>query len=173
MDIALIKAPVIDFLRDNQSWGSFVVAALAFGESVVFLSLLVPATVILAGVGVLIGTAGLEFWPLWLGATVGATAGDWVSYELGRRFKHSAYSVWPLSTHPDLIARGERFFSRYGSWGVFVGRFFGPARAVVPLIAGIFQMRYELFMAVNVSSASVWAFALLAPGAGLAEYLSR
>jgi membrane protein DedA with SNARE-associated domain len=172
MDIALIKTSVIDALRDNQSWAPFVVAALAFGESLAFLSFLVPATVILVGIGVLVGTAGLEFWPLWLGATLGATAGDVVSYEIGRRFKHSAYRVWPLSAHPDLITRGEMFFSRYGSWGVFLGRFFGPARAVVPLIAGIFLMRYALFMAANISSASVWAFVLLAPGAGLAEYLS-
>jgi membrane protein DedA with SNARE-associated domain len=54
---------------------------------------------------------------------------------------------------------------------VFAGRFFGPARAVIPLIAGIFAMPIVLFQAVNVASAFLWAFVLLAPGAGLTRYL--
>ena len=69
-----------------------------------------------------------------------------------------------------MVERGERFFDRLGPWAVFVGRFFGPARAVVPLIAGIFAMPAILFQSANVASALVWAFALLAPGAGLLAY---
>jgi membrane protein DedA with SNARE-associated domain len=170
MEFSLIKASIVDFVRDNQAWAPFVVAGLAFGESLAFLSLLTPATVILLGIGVLVGTAGLEFWPLWLGAATGAAAGDWVSFEVGRRFKTAAYRVWPLSTHPHLVSRGESFFSRYGPWGLFVGRFFGPARAVVPLVAGIFAMPLILFLSVNFASAFVWAFVMLAPGAGLSHY---
>jgi membrane protein DedA with SNARE-associated domain len=48
-----------------------------------------------------------------------------------------------------------------------VGRFFGPLRAVVPLIAGVFGMNFLLFQMVNISSAMVWAFMMLAPGAAL------
>ena len=78
--------------------------------------------------------------------------------------------VWPLSRHPEMVTRGERFFHRFGPWAVFIGRFFGPARAVVPLVAGIFQMPLILFQSVNFASAFVWGFVLLAPGAGLAAY---
>jgi membrane protein DedA with SNARE-associated domain len=54
---------------------------------------------------------------------------------------------------------------------VFLGRFFGPIRAVIALIAGIFLMPGVLFQAANLASASVWSFVILAPGAGLAQYL--
>jgi membrane protein DedA with SNARE-associated domain len=40
-------------------------------------------------------------------------------------------------------------------------------------VAGIFEMPRPLFQAANVASAMVWAFGLLAPGAGLMEYLRR
>ena len=100
-----------------------------------------------------------------------AIVGDIVSYWVGRRFKYAAFRVWPLSRLPEMVSKGERFFHRFGPWAVFIGRFFGPARAVIPLIAGIFVMPLVLFQAVNVSSAFVWAFVLLAPGAGLATYL--
>jgi membrane protein DedA with SNARE-associated domain len=173
MDFGAITSAVIAFVRDNQAWAPFVVAALAFGESIAFLSLVVPATVILVGVGALVGSAGLEFWPVWLGATLGAATGDTLSYWIGGRFKHAALRVWPLSRHPDFVARGERFFQRHGPWALFGGRFFGPARAVIPLIAGIFAMPIVLFQSVNLASASLWALVVLAPGAGLADHLSR
>jgi membrane protein DedA with SNARE-associated domain len=41
---------------------------------------------------------------------------------------------------------------------------------VVPLIAGILAMPTMLFQSVNVASAFVWAFVMLAPGAGLLAY---
>jgi membrane protein DedA with SNARE-associated domain len=170
MDFELIKASTVGFVQHNQSWAPFVVAGLAFGESIAILSLFVPATVILIAIGALIGVAGLEFWQIWLGAAVGAVIGDSVSYWIGRRFKRAALEAWPLNRHPAMVERGERFFDRLGPWAVFVGRFFGPARAVVPLIAGIFAMPAILFQSANVASALVWAFALLAPGAGLLAY---
>ena len=52
-----------------------------------------------------------------------------------------------------------------------VGRFFGPARAVVPLVAGMFGVARLPFQIANLASAVVWAFVLLAPGAGLVEWL--
>jgi len=42
-----------------------------------------------------------------------------------------------VSHHPDLIPNGKGFV---GVLGIFIGRFFGPLRAVVPLVAGIFAM---------------------------------
>jgi membrane protein DedA with SNARE-associated domain len=171
MDFEPVKAAVIDFVWAHQSWTPFIVGALAFGESIAFLSLLTPATVILVGIGALIGIIGLEFWQIWLSAAAGAILGDTVSYFVGRHFKHAAFEAWPLRNHPEKVARFERFFTQLGPWAVFAGRFFGPARAVIPLIAGIFAMPIVLFQAVNVASAFLWAFVLLAPGAGLTRYL--
>jgi membrane protein DedA with SNARE-associated domain len=48
--------------------------------------------------------------------------------------------------------------------GIFIGRFFGPLRAAVPLIAGIFEMPYWRFQLANFSSAFVWAAVLLTIG---------
>jgi membrane protein DedA with SNARE-associated domain len=41
-----------------------------------------------------------------------------------------------------LIPRGEVFMKKWGIPGIFIERFFGPLRAVVPLIAGIFEMPF-------------------------------
>jgi membrane protein DedA with SNARE-associated domain len=155
---------MLEFVKAHQAWAPVIVFLLAFGESLAVIGLFVPATFALVGIGALVGTANIEFWPIWLGAAVGAGLGDWISYWVGFKLENTAKHVWPLSRYPDLYERGERFFRRWGVWSVFLGRFFGPVRAIVPLIAGVFEMPSVLFQAANWSSAMVWAFVLLAPG---------
>jgi membrane protein DedA with SNARE-associated domain len=72
--------------------------------------------------------------------------------------------MWPLSRHPDLIPKGEAFVKKWGMPGIFIGRFFGPLRAVVPLVARIFEMPYWRFQLANFTSAFVWAATLLTIG---------
>jgi membrane protein DedA with SNARE-associated domain len=50
---------------------------------------------------------------------------------------------------------------------VALGRFFGPIRAVIPLVAGVFGVRRLPFQVANIASGLAWAFILIAPGAGL------
>jgi membrane protein DedA with SNARE-associated domain len=152
---------VVDFVRLNQALAPFVVAFLAFGESLAVVSLVFPATVLLVAIGAMIGTAELSFWPIWFGAALGAWLGDWLSYEFGRYYEDRAHHVWPLNRHRELIARGEDFCRRYGVWAIFIGKFFGPLRAFVPLAAGVFEMPRASFQAADVTAALLWAFVLL------------
>jgi membrane protein DedA with SNARE-associated domain len=151
-------------VQQHESWAAPIVFVLAFGESLAFISLLLPATVILFGVGGLIGASGIGFWEIWIAAAAGAAAGDWLSYWFGYHYKHDIARIWPLSRHPDLVPRGERFFRRWGTLGIFLGRFFGPLRAALPLVAGICAMPIVPFQIANVASAIVWATGILAPG---------
>jgi membrane protein DedA with SNARE-associated domain len=155
---------ILTFVRDHESWAAPIVFALAFGESLAFISLLLPATAVLLGVGGLIGATGIDFWPIWLAAALGAALGDWVSYWLGFHYQHAIGQMWPLSRHPGLLARGEAFFRKWGALGIFAGRFFGPLRSVVPLAAGLCAMPGLPFQLANISSALVWATGILAPG---------
>ncbi|MER9439066.1 DedA family protein [Mesorhizobium sp. M0618] len=160
-----ITQATIAFMRAHEAWGIPLVTMLAFGESLAFISLLLPATVILVGVGFLIGESGIAFWPLWLAAIVGAALGDWLSFWVGTQLGDRVSHYWPLKRYPDLLPRGHRFFERWGGLGVFIGRFSGPLRASVPLVAGICEMPALTFQIANVTSAILWATGILAPGA--------
>src|SRR5689334_23370042 len=118
--------PVIDFVRAHEGWAAPIVFCLAFGESLAFLSLLLPAWAALVGIGGLIGLTGIDFWSIWIAGSVGAALGDWLSYWIGVKFKFQIARVWPLSRHPELLPKGERFIARYGVLAIFIGRFFGP-----------------------------------------------
>lgn len=149
------------FVRLHQVWAAPIVLLLAFGESLAFISLLVPAWGALVAIGALLGPSGINFWPVWLAGAIGAALGDWLSYWFGFKFKHGVAAMWPLSRYPGLLPRGEAFVAKWGVPGIFIGRFFGPFRASVPLAAGIFEMPYWRFQFANFTSAAVWSAVLL------------
>jgi membrane protein DedA with SNARE-associated domain len=158
---------IVDFVREHAAWAAPIVFALAFMESLAFISLLVPAWAALVLIGGLIQAGGLNFGPIWIAAAIGAALGDWLSYWVGRKLEHAVQNIWPLSKHPDLIPRGEAFIKTWGAAGIFIGRFFGPLRAAVPLVAGIFEMPFWRFQFANFTSAFVWAAVLLTLGDGV------
>jgi membrane protein DedA with SNARE-associated domain len=161
MNFDLYAQSVIAFVRDNAAWAPPIVFALAF------ISLLIPAWGALVAIGALIGPSGINFWPVWIAAALGAAFGDWLSYWIGLKLEYSVAHIWPLSRHPELLPRWEAFMKKWGIPCIFIGRFFGPLRAVVPLIAGIFEMPFWRFQIANFSSAFVWAAVLLTLGDGI------
>ena len=163
---------LVEFVRQHEAWAAPIVFALAFAESLAFISLLVPAWAALVGIGVLISSGDLNFWPIWIAGAIGAALGDWLSYWIGIKVGPAVAHVWPLSRNPHLIPRGERFVKQWGALAIFIGRFFGPLRAAVPLVAGIFLMPWWRFQVANFVSAFVWVAVLLTLGDVVAKILN-
>ena len=63
--------------------------------------------------------------------------------------------------NPDLLPRSQAFVQKWGIPSIYIGRFFGPLRATVPLAAGIFEMPYWRFQLANWISALIWSAVLL------------
>ena len=162
---------IVEFVRANQAWAAPIVFVLAFGESLAFISLLLPAWAALIGMGALIAAGEINFWPIWIAAAIGAALGDWLSYWIGQKLEHTVQQIWPLSRHPELIPKGEAFVKRWGALAIVIGRFFGPLRASVPLVAGIFQMPFWRFQIANFASALLWAAMLLTLGDFMSKFI--
>jgi membrane protein DedA with SNARE-associated domain len=156
--------PIGQFVRAHQAWAAPIVFTLAFMESLAFVSLLVPAWGILVLVGTFVAAGDIGFFWVWVAGSVGAALGDWLSYWIGRKLEYAVQHIWPLSKYPDLIPKGEAFIKKWGALGIFIGRFSGPLRASVPLVAGIFRMPFWPFQVANFASAFVWAAVLLTIG---------
>jgi membrane protein DedA with SNARE-associated domain len=71
------------------------------------------------------------------------------------------------------LPSGTRFFAKHGGKSVFIGRFFGPMRAVIPLAAGVMRMPRGRFWFANVTSAIVWAPMLLFVGDAVGDVGDR
>jgi undecaprenyl-diphosphatase len=159
-----IFTPLLSWISDNPFWAGVAVFLVAFSESVAVFGLLIPGVVMMFGIGALIATGTLEFWPVFWWAVAGAVAGDGLSFWLGHHFQDHLREIWPFSRHPKLLQRGIDFFQKYGGKSVAIGRFFGPVRAIIPLVAGMMGMGTWRFLFANILSAFAWAPAYLLPG---------
>lgn len=133
---------VTDTARTYPYWCFPIAFGVAFSESFAGISVLVPGFALLLGLG--------------------AVCGDWISWWLGRHYHHQILHVWPFRKFEAQIEKALHFFHRWGAWAVFFGRFLGPLRASVPLVAGMSELEFRPFMIASVISALIWAYALLA-----------
>lgn len=148
----------------NQQNAWWVIFLIAFSESMIILGILVPGLPLMLMLGSLIATNILDPWLVIFWCIVGAVVGDGLSFWIGKHYRYHILNMWPLSKHPDWVIRGERFFTRWGGVSILIGRFFGPLRATIPVLAGIMGMGQRKFTAWNIASAMIWAPAYLAPG---------
>lgn len=162
--MADLAGPLVEWLNANPELaglGTFLISA---SESIAIIGTIIPGSVMMTAIGALMGAGIIPFWSTLLWATLGAIAGDGVSYWLGYHFKDHIYDIWPFKQYPKILQSGEVFFRKHGSMSVFIGRFVGPVRALVPVVAGMFGMRPLLFTVANVASAIGWAPAYMLPG---------
>lgn len=155
---------LLAWIGANPSWAYLVVFLTALSESLAVIGMLIPGASILVGAGALVATGTLGFWPTCLAAVLGAIIGDALSYLLGRHYQNELPKRWPFRRYPEQLEQGIVFFERWGSWSVVIGRFFGPARAMVPLVAGMLRMAPARYFLANVLSAIAWGPAYLLPG---------
>ncbi|RUR32895.1 phosphatase PAP2 family protein [Vreelandella andesensis] len=141
-----------------------MVALISLLESLALIGLLVPGVVLITAAASLAGHQAIALPWLISAALLGAILGDGISYQLGYHHREQVTNRWPLSMHPEWLERGVRFFERYGVHSVFIGRFVGPVRPIIPLIAGMMRMPPRTFLWANVTSAALWAPAYVLPG---------
>lgn len=139
----------------------FIVAAV---ESVAILGLILPGTAMMFAVALRAGQIDMNIYLALACAALGATVGDSISYWLGKTQYHRIPRLWPFSRHPSWLIRGQSFFNKHGGRSILIGRFVGPVRPLIPMIAGMMHMPQSRFLVVNIISAIGWAPLYLLPG---------
>jgi undecaprenyl-diphosphatase len=139
----------------HPDWVTVAAFVTAFLESLVVISFLVPGTTVLLGIGMIVAAASLPIEPVLVAASLGAIAGNGISFWLGRLFGSRLYKVWPLRSDPVLAADAQAFFRNHGFGATLLSRFVAPLRAVVPFAAGMLGMRQLPFWLSSVGAAVV------------------
>jgi membrane protein DedA with SNARE-associated domain len=147
------------------AWASVIVGLLACGEAAAFIGLALPGETALLVGGFLarVGHAGLV--SMIVAATLGAIVGGTIGFEIGRRLGPALrHSRLGRKVGEERWERSERYLSEKGGRAVFLGRWVGVLRALVPTVAGMSQMPYRTFLPYNVAGAVTWAPALVVTG---------
>ncbi len=148
-------------------WAYIVLALLAAAESAAFVGLAIPGeTAMLLG-GFLAYQGRVDLGVMMAAGAVGAVVGDSVGYEIGRLFGEPLKrSRLGRRVGQDRWARAEAYLRAKGGRAVFLGRFVGLLRALVPALAGMSRMP-STFLPWNVAGGVIWA-----PGFVLLGYLA-
>lgn len=156
--------PFVEIFHAHAAWVGPILGLLTFLESLVLIGAFFPATVLMLAAGALVGSGLLPPVPVLLWCVAGAAAGDAVSYSIGRKVGPRAWRHRYLAAHRRSFARARLFFRKHGTLSIYLGRFLGPLRALIPLVAGMTSMRRGRFQVANLGSAVAWTPSMLAPG---------
>lgn len=156
--------PFMLWMHVHPQWSGLAIFAIVLAESLAVVGLFFPGIMIMIAIGILIGSGVLPVLSTMLWILVGALCGDFISYWLGFHYRNYILEMWPFRLFPSLIIKGEKFFQGHGGKSVFLGRFLGPIRPIIPMIAGMLNMPPLRFILVDTVSAIIWAFIYLAPG---------
>ncbi|NBA97490.1 bifunctional DedA family/phosphatase PAP2 family protein [Pseudomonas sp. R5(2019)] len=152
------------WLTVNPQWLGVAIFVVACIECLAIAGIVVPGTVLLFAVAVLAGSGALSLGETLLLGYLGGMLGDAVSYFLGRRFHQNIRRLPLLRHHPEWIGSAEAYFQRYGIASLLVGRFIGPLRPMLPMVAGMFDMPVPRFIGVSLIAGAGWSVAYLLPG---------
>ncbi len=155
---------LLDWIALHPLWAGICIFLVSMAESLAIVGLIVPGVMIMFGIGALIATGVIPFWSAMAWAVAGAVTGDGLSFLVGYHFRDRLADNWPFNRHSASLEKGIAFFASYGGKSVAIGRFFGPVRAIIPLVAGMMSMQPWRFAIANVLSALVWAPVYLIPG---------
>jgi undecaprenyl-diphosphatase len=154
----------MNWVRAHPHWAGLFVLVVSALESFLVVGLFVPGTVVMFGIGTIIAGGSMELAPTLLWAAIGAVCGDGSSYLIGRYYHQRLRVMWPFRRYPGMIARGVDFFHQHGGKSIFLARFVGPVRPLLPAVAGMLDMPAQRFFLFNSLSALLWAPAYILPG---------
>jgi len=154
---------VILWLKDNPEWIALGVFGAAFIESFALIGVIIPGVVLLAVISGMAAST-LNVFELVLIAYVASFLADILSFLLGTGISKSIDRLWPFNKYPNLLVQGRGFVKRFGVLGVFVGKFIGPIRPLLPLTAGSLGMNFKYFLTVEIFSSFLWALLYTVPG---------
>jgi membrane-associated protein len=161
---------VRDLVEAATRLGTFALAAIAlglgFGESAIALDLIVPGEVGMVFIGAAAHDAGAPLTLLITAGVVGAVAGDSAGYFIGRRWGARVLYRWKWLRRrvEPSVERSRKYFKRRGGLAVFASRWVGALRAVMPVVAGISEMRYPRFLAWDAPAVILWTSLVVSVG---------
>ena len=151
-------------LNDHPDYGTCIAFIASFSEDIPLLGSIVPGSMIMLGVGVLIGAGMLQIDRTLFAGFAGAISGDIVSFFFGY-FCFKEIKKYRLYTKlRKYIVLMENMLNKYTITTTIAGRFVGPARSALPFVAGTMFINPLIFLPVSVATSCIWVFLYTLPG---------
>ncbi|MBW7981471.1 DedA family protein [Enterobacillus tribolii] len=151
-------------ITQSAAYALIAVALVAFLESLALVGLILPGTVMMATLGAFIGGGQMDFYSAWVAGIIGCLLGDWISYFIGRAFKAPLHRWSFLQRNRALLDKTEHALHRHSMATILIGRFIGPTRPLVPMVAGMLDLPPRKFLPPNIIGCLCWPPLYFFPG---------
>ena len=152
------------WLQQNPELIVLGLCSAAFIESFALIGIIIPGVVLLAAISGLAASTNLPIFYVVSLVYVSSCFADISSFLLGRFLSKKIDHVWPFNNNPSWLEIGRKFSKTYGIPGVFLGRFIGPIRPLIPITVGSLSMDLKTFVYVDLISGLLWAPLYTLPG---------
>ncbi len=155
---------ILDWIAAHPHLAGVMTFLIAFVETLLVIGFFIPGTILLFGVGVLVGQGSV---PLEIAASslvIGGVAGDAFGYWIGRRYRDQILALNFFKKRQRTIDFAERLINRHTGKALLLARLIGQIRPIVPMIAGMMNVPTRKFFFYNVLSAVIAAAFHLLPG---------
>ncbi|WP_062115245.1 DedA family protein [Aureimonas sp. AU40] len=165
-----VLAPLVASLVTVMSAGGLVGVAVLMGLESACLPL--PSEIIMPFAGYLASTGQFSLLAAALAGAIGCNIGSHLAYEIGARGGRPFVERLIRRAHwgTKELALSDRFFARYGSLAIFIGRLLPVVRTFLSLPAGIARMNLWRFHLYTFTGSFLWCYALAWLGARLGEH---
>jgi membrane protein DedA with SNARE-associated domain len=146
-------------------------AGIAFLMAIESACIPLPSEIIMPFAGYLVSIGRFNLWLAALGGAVGCNIGSTLAYYVGAIGGRRVVERWGASFLIDMkdLDRAERFFRRFGTAAVLIGRLLPVVRTFIALPAGMARMPQWPFQLYTFVGSYIWCLALAYVGEQLGE----
>ena len=165
-----ISMPHLDLIPIIKMIGYPGLFSVVFLESGVFFGFFLPGASMLFTAGLLASQGFFSVWVLiplvTMAAILGDSTGYWFGNNVGIKLFERPDSRFFKHEH---VVLAKNFYETHGVRAIVLARFVPVIRTFAPIIAGIVEMRYRIFLTYNIAGAVLWGSGVTFMGYYLAE----
>ena len=155
-------------LEELIKWGGLtVLIIIIFAETGLLIGFFLPGDSLLITAGLLASPAVnfLDIYSLLISLSIAAVVGDTVGYWFGRKTGPRLFSREDSRfVKKEYLLKSRDFYEKYGPKAIVYARFVPFARTFAPIVAGIAEMNYKLFISYNIFGGIFWVTSMSLAG---------
>lgn len=153
---------LVEFITSASYFGIFF---MIFAESGLFFGFFFPGDSLLFTAGFLASKGILNEWILLPVIFVAAVLGDNVGYWFGKKVGPKIFNKEnSLFFDKKNVVKAQEFYEKHGPKTIVLARFVPAIRTFVPIVAGIGNMKYRIFMTYNLVGGLLWGIGVSMAG---------